>query len=124
MRRFFPWAVFVVVGLATRTILAQPSSLNVPPGCRPVENTTAEPYSQTTWAKEVIHEKSGIVLTFVPGNDKIKNFYIGKFEVTHREYGAFDPELIQYRQPEGDDYPTVYVSWCAQTGSSRGGFPS
>lgn len=106
MRCFLPWAIFVVGILATRTIqaqnMAQPSSLTVPPGCRPVENTIAEPYSQTTWAKEVVHEKSGIIFAFVPGSDKIPSFCIGKYEVSHKEYKPFDSELVNYRQPDGE----------------------
>ena len=86
---------------------ADGQELRTPPGCRPADGSTAEPYTQTGYAKEVVHEKSGVVLLFVPagefrmgGRQSIvqepphsvriaKPFYMGKFEVTNGQFKRF-----------------------------------
>jgi len=80
----------------------------VPSGCRAADATTAEPYSGTGWAKEIVHEKTAIVLVFIPAGkfemgspDSEKGrrkdegplhtvtitrpFYLGKYEVTQAQ---------------------------------------
>jgi len=47
----------------------------IPPGCRAHVRSTPEPYTDTGWALEVIHEKTGIPLVFVPA---------GRFEMGSR----------------------------------------
>lgn len=43
------------------------AALRVPPGFRAAPNTTPEPFLNSGFAREVIHEKSGLVMVFVPG---------------------------------------------------------
>ena len=44
----------------------RPSALRVPAGCRAAAGTAAEPYTKTGWAKEIVHEATGIELVFIP----------------------------------------------------------
>ena len=82
--------------------------LRVPEGCRAVAGAQAEPYTKTGWAKEIVHEATGIELVFIPagsfrmgspasetGRDDdetqhrvtiSRSFYIGKYEVTQGEW--------------------------------------
>ncbi len=84
------------------------SIFKVPAGCRAVAGTSAEPYTRSGWAREVIHEVTGIELVYVPagdftmgsptteagrGNDETphqvtisKGFYLGKTEVTQGQW--------------------------------------
>ena len=81
--------------------------LKTPPGCRATEGTVAEPYSGTGYAREVLHEKSGITLLFVPAGEFrmggrrsvvqapphtvriAQPFYMGKYEVTNAQFKRF-----------------------------------
>jgi formylglycine-generating enzyme required for sulfatase activity len=84
-------------------------TMRVPAGFRAKEGTTPEPYTHTGWAKEVIHEKTGMEMVFIPAGEfmmgsafsetprdydegpehrvKItKPFYLGKYEVTQGDW--------------------------------------
>lgn len=77
----------------------------MPPGFRAKPGTLPEPYTNTGWAKEIIHEKTRIEMVFIPAgsfqmgspDDEVgrydnegsvhtvrivKPFYMGKYEVT------------------------------------------
>ncbi|MCD6405497.1 MAG: formylglycine-generating enzyme family protein, partial [Planctomycetes bacterium] len=87
-------------------------TMRVPAGFRAAPGTAAEPYTNTGWAKEVIHEKTGIEMVFIPAGEFMmgspsgesrrdsdegpvhkvvltKAFYLGKYEVTNGQYQAF-----------------------------------
>ena len=84
----------------------------VPAGFRAKLGTKVEPYTGTGWAKEVVHEQTGIEMMFIPagtfrmgsppsdtGSDPderpvhtvriAKPFYMAKYEVTNGQYQAF-----------------------------------
>jgi formylglycine-generating enzyme required for sulfatase activity/serine/threonine protein kinase len=44
----------------------KPAGYKVPPGCREQAGTIAEPYSNAGWAKEIVHDKTGIELVYIP----------------------------------------------------------
>ena len=101
-----------------------------PEGFSPVPGTKAEPYTKTAWAKEIIHEKTGIELAFVPAglftmgspgrlpeDDEgaahrlrmTRPFYMGKCEVTQEVW-----QRIMGSNPsrfKGDRNPVDRVSW-------------
>jgi len=93
--------VFAFAGCANRAD-------RVPPGFRAAMDVKPEPYTNTGWVREVIHEKTGIEMVFIPAgefmmgsNDGDSNempvhkvritrpFYMGKYEVTIKEYMSF-----------------------------------
>ena len=91
----------------------------VPPGFRAAPNTTPEPFLNSGFAREVIHEKSGLVMVFVPGGTfgmgtmlneagkagfiispsevpkhqvlLTRPFYMAKYEVTNADFRKFRP---------------------------------
>ena len=101
----------------------------VPPGFRAAPNTTPEPYSNTGWAKEVIHEKTGIEMVFIPAGEywmgslmaeglnagevpsvseipkrKVlitKPYYLGIYELTNAEFRKFRPEHSSGKKIDG-----------------------
>jgi len=101
----------------------------VPPGFRPAPNATPEPFLNSGFAREVIHEKSGLVMVFVPGGrfgmgttmDEpqkagfiisvsefpkhqvllTRPFYIGKHEVTNADFRKFRPEHSSGKKIDG-----------------------
>lgn len=108
-------------------------AIRIPPGFRAVERTVSEPYSGTGWAKEILHEPSGIVMVYVPAGDfmmgsplseagryegevqqavRIKSgFYLGKTEVTQEQW-----EKVMHSNPacfkeSGPNSPVENVSW-------------
>ena len=112
--------------------------LRVPEGCRPKEGTGLEPYTDTDWAKTVVHEKTGIELVFIPAGEFhmgspphethrdsdedpphrvriTKPFYMGKFEITNEQFRRFRPDHASGRNKglslEDDRQPVVNVSW-------------
>lgn len=106
-------------------------ALKVPAGCKAKPGTVAEPYTHTGWAKEIVHEKTGIELVYIPAGTFMmgssltetgryhnenqhkvtvsKGFYIGKYEVTQRQWmeimGANPAKF------KGDNLPIEQVSW-------------
>ena len=116
------FTVCVCVILAGVLIARPLGQLKVPPGCRPAEGTTAEPYTGSGFAKEVIHLKSGIRLLFVPAGKLImgpmmgdpygsqlnvniaKPFYMGKYEVTNAEFKKFVSATGYDGKADSDSY--------------------
>jgi formylglycine-generating enzyme required for sulfatase activity len=118
-----------------RVVCAAAGPLRVPAGFRAAPGTTAEPYTKTGWAQEVVHEKTGIALVFIPAGvfmmgssaselalvgidgkssqhlvQIAQPFYLGKYEVTQGEWtkvmGA-NPSHFK-----GDErLPVEKVSW-------------
>ena len=43
--------------------------LKVPAGFKAAEGTTAEPYTKTGWAKEIVHAKTGTAMVYVPAGE-------------------------------------------------------
>lgn len=106
-------------------------ALRVPEGFRAKEGTTAEPYTETSWAKEIVHEKTGIELVFVPAGEFLmgsppnepgsetdndhhpvrisKPFYVGKYEVTQQQWQPLMGNNPSYFQ--GGAKPVGQVSW-------------
>jgi len=97
--------ISLIIALAGSFPKEMKGALRVPEGFRAAPGTGPEPYTDTGWPKEVIHEKTGIEMVFIPagefmmgspssesGRDKdegplhkvrITNpFYMGKYEVT------------------------------------------
>jgi formylglycine-generating enzyme required for sulfatase activity len=83
--------------------------LRVPPGFRAGEGATPEPYTNTGWAKEIVHEKTGVEMVFIPAGEFMmgspaeekgrlqnegpvqrvritKPFYMGKHEVVQSQW--------------------------------------
>ena len=105
----------------------QQPPLRVPQGFRPAAGTKPEPYTNTGYALEVIHEKTGIEMVFIPAGEFMmgldsgssdaklhrvrltRPFYMGKYEVTQgqwqREMGS-NPSRFK-----GDRNPAEKVSW-------------
>ncbi len=115
----------------------------VPPGCRAVSGTGAEPYTGTGYAREVVHEGTGMELVFIPAGSFVmgspaseerrdddetqhrvtlsRPFYLGKYEVTQGQW-----QRVMGSNPSrftgSDRLPVEKVSWeecqafCRKTG--------
>jgi len=101
----------------------------VPAGFSPAPNTTPEPYTNTGWAKEVIHEKTGIAMVFIPAGEFwmgsvasealkageipnvseipkhvvriLKPYYMGKYELANAEFRRHRPEHSSGKKIDG-----------------------
>ncbi|MAE63937.1 MAG: hypothetical protein CMJ18_06655 [Phycisphaeraceae bacterium] len=103
-------------------------SLGVPPGFRVEDLTLAEPYSDTGYAVEIVHEKTGMPMRFIPAgsfqtesdNGEVrtvtvdKPFYLGKYEVTQAVWkkvmGENPMDKVKIWKPErflGDQRPIL-----------------
>jgi formylglycine-generating enzyme required for sulfatase activity len=103
--------------------------LKVPKGFQLKPGATAEPYTNTGWAKEVVHEKTGVEMVFIPagefemgsndgeGEEKPVHrvrithpFYMGKCEVTQGQW-----QRLMGNNPSNfkgvDRLPVEGVSW-------------
>jgi formylglycine-generating enzyme required for sulfatase activity len=89
-------------------VKAPTPALKVPTGFKALEGTSAEPYSKTGWAAQIVHEASGMDLVFIPAGEFLmgsppgeggvrstevqhrvtisKPFYMGRFEVTQEQW--------------------------------------
>ena len=104
-------------------------ALRVPPGFRAAPNAIPEPYTNTGWAKEVIHEKTGIAMVFIPAGEfwmgsvasealkagEIPNvseipkhvvrilrpYYMGKYELANAEFRRHRPEHSSGKKIDG-----------------------
>jgi len=110
----------------------------VPSGCRAAPGAGAEPYTNTGWAKEIVHGKTGIEMVFIPAGRFImgspegepgrqgdegplhsvhitRPFYLAKYEVTNAQFRRFRPRhtSARYRELPLDEakQPAVRVSW-------------
>jgi formylglycine-generating enzyme required for sulfatase activity len=109
------------------------TELRVPTGFTAKAGTITEPYTKTGWAKEIVHEATGIELVFIPAGEfdmgspreeknrrddedplhrvKItKAFYLGKYEVTQEEWKKItgnNPSIFR----GSDQLPVDSISW-------------
>ncbi len=117
--------------------------LLVPAGCQAKAGTTPEPYTNSGWAKEIVHETTGIELMYIPAGafvmgspeseagryrqEEVQHpvtiscgFYLGKHAVTQGQW-----ERLMKSNPshfKGENLPVETVSWndaqdfCRQAG--------
>ncbi|MFH0964311.1 MAG: SUMF1/EgtB/PvdO family nonheme iron enzyme [Planctomycetota bacterium] len=116
---------------APSPVVAEPA-LRAPAGFRAKEGTKPEPYTNTGLPLEVIHEKTGIEMVFIPAGEFqmgspvstkqrfsdecpahtvriTSSFYLGKYQVTQQEWKRLmgtDPSRFK-----GDRNPVERVSW-------------
>jgi len=130
------WAVLATGYPFLRPLSGRPASeqspdkaLRVLPGFRAAPQAAAEPFLNSGFAREVIHEKSGLSMVFVPGGTfgmgtMIKEaekagfvisvsevpkhqvlltrpFYIGKYEVTNADFRRFRPQHSSGKKLDG-----------------------
>jgi formylglycine-generating enzyme required for sulfatase activity len=112
----------------------------VPTGFRPAAGTAPEPFAETGWAREIVHDKTGMEMVFIPAGEFMmgsdsgdstqkpvhrvsisRPFYLGKYEVTQAQWRAVmgtDPSHFK-----GDRNPVEQVSWddCQQFLQKLGG---
>ena len=105
----------------------------IPAACRAVPRTASvpEPYTGTGWAKEVVHEATGITLVYVPAGSfqmgspeteagryadetlhrvtLTRGFYMGKMEVTQEQWVQVTG--MNPAKGKGADLPVENVSW-------------
>jgi sulfatase modifying factor 1 len=108
--------------------------LRVPEGFRLAPGAGPEPYTNTGWARAIIHEKSGIELVYIPagsftmgsphgeeGRDGdegpqhqvtlSQGFYLGKTEVTQAQWEKVMGKKPSYFKNAGANAPVEQVSW-------------
>ncbi|HUT56913.1 MAG TPA: SUMF1/EgtB/PvdO family nonheme iron enzyme, partial [Phycisphaerae bacterium] len=95
-------------GVRPESPATRPLAFRVPSGFRAKAGTAAEPYTKTGWAKEIVHEATGIELVFIPAGEFLmgspaseaqrdddetqhrvtisRPFYMGKYEVAQGEW--------------------------------------
>ncbi len=121
----------LLVSITSAPLLAQ--NVRVPAGFHAKSGTRCESYTNTGWAQEVIHDKTGIVMAFVPAGEFLmgsstkqsqsesdegprhkvritKAFYIGKFEVTQKEWNSLMKHNPSY-YTGNNRLPVERVSW-------------
>jgi formylglycine-generating enzyme required for sulfatase activity len=111
------------------------SPLLVPQGCKALPGTTAEPYTRTQWAKEIVDESTGIELVYVPAGEfrmgspvkeagreenetqhKVRltqGFYLGKYEITQAQWEEVTGHNPSKCKTTGSDAPVETISWYA-----------
>ena len=140
------WALALVLGLtalaqdappkdAAKPAAAEPATaeLKVPAGFKAAEGTAAEPYTKTGWAKEIVHEATGITMVYIPAGEFVmgspkdeksrngdetqhrvtltKGFYLGKSLVTQAQWEAVMGKNPSIFQEAGKEAPVEKVSW-------------
>lgn len=108
--------------------------LRVPEGFRLAPGAGPEPYTNTGWARAIIHEKSGIELVYIPagsftmgspqgeeGRDGdegpqhqvtlSQGLYLGKTEVTQAQWEKVTGKNPSFFQNAGPTAPVENVSW-------------
>ncbi len=127
-------------GLAATGLAAEPVNvlvaLKVPAGCRAVTGTAAAAVLAPVagWAREVVHETSGMSLVYIPSGsfemgspagearrkaDETQHrvqisrgFYLGKFEVTQAQWQAVTgANPAQFVGPASGTFPVENVRW-------------
>lgn len=131
MKRLMQWGLLLAAAVGVLAVAGCRQDFKVPAGCKAKAGVVAEPYSKTGWAREIVHEKTGIELVYIPagtfmmgspaddderGEDEnqhrvtiSKGFYMGKYEVTQAQW-----EKVMGENPsffKGDNLPVERVSW-------------
>jgi formylglycine-generating enzyme required for sulfatase activity len=109
-----------------------PGSGKVPSGFRAAASTVVEPYTNTGWAKEIVHEKTGIEMVYVPAGSfamgspaseagqgeqrqrqvtLTKAFYLGRYEVTQEQWERVMGNNPSEFKQVGKTAPVEKVSW-------------
>ncbi|NMA46148.1 MAG: SUMF1/EgtB/PvdO family nonheme iron enzyme, partial [Lentisphaerae bacterium] len=124
---------------------ARSHQLRVPDGFRLAPGSGPEPYTNTVWARAIVHEKSGIELVYIPagtftmgsptteadrGGDETQHqvtishgFYLGKYEVTQAQWEKVTGKSPSHFKNAGAAAPVENVSWddcqafCKEAGS-------
>jgi len=121
----------VAITLAVSSLAEQ--AMRVPEGCRAAAGTVAEVYTNTGWAKEIVHEKTGIELVYIPAGTFLmgtpnsytkrqadetqhqvtltRGFYMGKYEVTQEQWETVMGNNPSYFKNAGKNAPVECVSW-------------
>jgi len=137
-------------GAAVESTAPAANSPRAPEGFRAKEGTTAEPYTGTDWAKEIVHDKTGLEMVFIPAGAYVmgspetevgrnadegpqhkvkitKPFYLGKYEVTVGEFTKFTDAAIYRTEAEcgTETYVWTGKEWATRSGVywSAPGFP-
>ncbi len=135
MKRLMRWGLLLAAAVGVLTVAGCRQDFKVPASCKAKPGTAAEPYSKTGWAKEVVHEATGIELVYIPAgtfmigspvdeagreDDDVllrevqhrvtisQGFYMGKCEVTQAQW-----EKIMEGNPsqfKGTNLPVEKVS--------------
>lgn len=137
MKRWMQFGLLLIAMAALSVVTGCQSlfvpQLKVPAGCKAKPGTVAEPYTKTGWAKEIVHEKTGIELVYIPAGTFMmgspedeagrfgyevqhrvtisKGFYMGKYEVTQAQWEGLmgvTPTDVEFR---GANLPVDRVSW-------------
>jgi formylglycine-generating enzyme required for sulfatase activity len=74
------------------------SDLRVPDGFRAASGTEPEPYMGTGWAKDILHGRTGIELSFIPAGE----FMMGS---------GLSPDEVGRQYAYGDDMDEWFVRW-------------
>ena len=122
MSRRVAICIFLLMDVWGASATGAGEELRVPDGFRAKEGATAEPYSNTGWAMQIVHEKTGIEMVFIPAGEFLMGdpaaghrvrisspFYIGKYEVTQQQW-----QPVMGNNPSyfgGATKPVGQVSW-------------
>ena len=111
--------------------------IRIPKGFKAKSGTVPEPYTKTGWAQEVVHEKTGIEMVFIPAGEFLmgspenekgryrdegpqrkvtitRPFYLGKTEITQSQWRsvlATQPWRGKRYVMTGAQNAASYISW-------------
>ncbi|HPZ10541.1 MAG TPA: SUMF1/EgtB/PvdO family nonheme iron enzyme [Candidatus Eremiobacteraeota bacterium] len=86
-------------------------------GQLPPYRPSKEDYKRQTLFPEMVLIKGGTFkMANPPGSDKsiktVSSFYIGKYEVTIKEFRCYDPDYrLWHQEPHWDNFPAGAISW-------------
>lgn len=109
------------------------TELQVPAGFTEANGTMGEPYTNTGWAHEIVHDATGMVMVYIPAGSFLmgspeseasrsvdelqhrvilgKGFYIAKYEVTQGVWEKVMGNNPSHFKSVGEDAPVEQVSW-------------